>query len=288
MITETVGSADLMMRVKRVSEAAMRSGKLKSIRTELTRHREQGVDFQIRILTNIGDKEEAGRRLSQAGSTNANPFLPYDRDLYVGELTENRLILLNKYNVIDHHLLIVSGDYEDQRLPLGEEDFVALSLLMAKFPSLGFYNGGKEAGASQMHRHLQVVPLQKEGVGRELPLDLCVSNGIDIDYKYRIVSGIAGDPYTRAAALLGFYQRAIREFGLVCSEKAELLPYNLLVWQDRALLVPRRTESVAGISVNSLGYAGTFLVRNQQQRQALIRRGLLNSLAEAGVPTSWS
>ncbi|NIO40609.1 MAG: phosphorylase, partial [Burkholderiales bacterium] len=37
-----------------------------------------------------------------------NPFLPYGKDLFVSDISETHLALLNKFNVIDYHLLIVT------------------------------------------------------------------------------------------------------------------------------------------------------------------------------------
>ena len=34
-----------------------------------------------------------------------------------------------------------------------------MNAILAEFDGLGFYNGGETAGASQPHKHLQIVPL---------------------------------------------------------------------------------------------------------------------------------
>ena len=45
----------------------------------------------------------------KAGEFSAvNPFLPYDPDLVVADISDTHVALLNKFNVIDHHLLIVT------------------------------------------------------------------------------------------------------------------------------------------------------------------------------------
>src|SRR5207237_2327023 len=62
-------------------------------------------------------------------------------------------------SVLREHLLIVTKQYEDQRTLLTERDFEALAIAMRDAEVLGFYNGGQEAGASQTHKHLQVVTL---------------------------------------------------------------------------------------------------------------------------------
>jgi ATP adenylyltransferase len=42
-------------------------------------------------------------------------------------------------------------------------------------------------------------------------------------------------------------------------------PYNLLVTREWMFLVPRSTECFGDISVNALGFAGGFLVRDEEQ-----------------------
>ena len=67
--------------------------------------------------------------------------------------------LLNKYNVVPHHLLIITRHFESQESALTQADFQALWTCLAEYDSLGFYNSGESAGASQPHKHLQTVPL---------------------------------------------------------------------------------------------------------------------------------
>ena len=68
------------------------------------------------------------------------------------------VVVLNKFPVIDRHLLLVTRQFEDQHTPLSHADFDALAAVIAVHGGLGFYNGGRTAGASQAHKHLQWVP----------------------------------------------------------------------------------------------------------------------------------
>ena len=80
------------------------------------------------------------------------------------------MAILNKFNVVDHHLLIVAREFEDQRALLALRDFEAWWRCMSEYDSLGFYNGGPEAGASQPHKHLQLVPLPLAPQGPPVPI----------------------------------------------------------------------------------------------------------------------
>ena len=51
-------------------------------------------------------REARERARQQQGKTApANPFLPYEEDLYVCDLSPTHVCLLNKFNVVDHHFL---------------------------------------------------------------------------------------------------------------------------------------------------------------------------------------
>ena len=87
---------------------ATASGALQPLSTRSLTVPDDGIDFIVRILSNI-------RRKASAGSP-ANPFLPYDPDLFVKDVSATHVCLLNKFNVLSRHLLIVTRDFEDQRV----------------------------------------------------------------------------------------------------------------------------------------------------------------------------
>jgi ATP adenylyltransferase len=60
--------------------------------------------------------------------------------------------------------------------------------------------------------------------------------------------------------------------------------YNLLATRQWMLLVPRSQESVESIQVNSLGFAGALLVRNEQQMQTLKALSPFTLLSRVGIP----
>ncbi|MEO0808078.1 MAG: phosphorylase, partial [Cyanobacteria bacterium J06643_4] len=59
-------------------------------------------------------------------------------------------------------------------------------------------------------------------------------------------------------------------------------PYNLLCTRQWMMIVPRSQEKFAGISVNSLGFAGSLLVKNQQTLEALKAIGPVTLLEHVG------
>jgi len=54
-----------------------------------------------------------------------NPFLPYEQELWVEHLSDSHTLLLNKFNVVPHHVLVVTRQYESQQDPLNSKDLAA-------------------------------------------------------------------------------------------------------------------------------------------------------------------
>ena len=47
--------------------------------------------------------------------TSGNPFLPYDPALLVAPISPTHVALLNRFNVVDDHFLIVTRSFEESR-----------------------------------------------------------------------------------------------------------------------------------------------------------------------------
>ena len=55
-------------------------------------------------------------------------------------------------------MLLVTRQYEEQTGALDEVDFDAFATCLSDIDGLAFYNSGPVSGASQPHRHMQLVP----------------------------------------------------------------------------------------------------------------------------------
>ena len=133
------------------TEEARRCGAIQSIPTATETIEQGGVLFIIRVVAALAKKAEAATTHSpsahsQAAQPPVNPFLPYDPGLFVADLSPTHVSLLNKFNVVDHHLLIVTRSFEEQELLLTEQDCLALLACLAEIDGLGFYNAGPVAG----------------------------------------------------------------------------------------------------------------------------------------------
>ncbi len=272
---------------------ALACGAVQPIETEQIAIEDGGMRFVVRKVSSLARKELARRA---GGPAPANPFLPPEPELLVGEISDTHRALLNKFNVIERHLLIVTRRFEHQECLLNLDDFTALAACMAQIDGLGFYNGGTEAGASQPHKHLQLVPLPLADDGPAVPVEalfpgdargIAVLQGLTFDHAWApLPPGLFDSADTAGAALHDLYRRLLERVRLgavrVGDEERQSAPYNLLLTRRWMLLVPRSREHYQGISVNALGFAGSLFVKDDAQLAAIRRAGPMAVLRGVG------
>lgn len=289
-------SGTLWPAVVRQTQHALACGALHPIQTVRTTIEDGGVRFLIRQVSSLERKDEDARqrKTDPASRRAVNPFLPYEPDLFVADISDTHLVLLNKFNVIDHHLLVVTRRFELQENLLDLADFRALFDCMTQFESLGFYNGGPAAGASQPHKHLQIVPLPLDESASHLPIEpllaaassdgsLCTVPGLSFPHAFASLDAkLADNPQQLADRALHTYQHLLDAAGLhaveVNGQARQSAPYNLLVTTRWMMLVPRCVERTEGIAVNALGFAGSLFVRNDMQMQTIRKFGPMKVL----------
>ncbi len=298
----TLEPGTLWPKIKESSDRAIACGALHSIPTESEFVEEKGIRFLVRTLSNLDRKEEDKKKQEQKSATSGkefNPFLPYDKDLFVADISETHVCLLNKFNVVDYHLLLVTREFEEQEMLLNLQDFEAMWAVLKEFDGLAFYNGGKLAGASQRHKHLQLVPLPLVASGLKVPVEGAIASAVfegaigtvpSFPFRHALVRlGLQGKSVIEVSqATLEGYYTLLRAVGLlegnVESASKQSGAYNLLATREWMLIIPRSRESFESIPVNSLGFAGTLFVRNEQQLKLLKECGpmtVLRNVAEA-------
>lgn len=283
------------------TESALVSGALRSIETDHQILQQDGLSFSVRVATNLIRKaEDRHKRLqTQLPGGTFNPFLPPEAELIVTQINDTHLAVLNKFNVMERHLLIVTRAFEHQEQLLTQADFEALWLCQREYPSLGFYNGGEAAGASQQHRHLQLVPLPLYRGQGNYPLEKLYASaprqeGIQrlgaLPFQHawsRLPVRPGEDPSEASEHCLALYQQMLSETGVRAlvgpDGQRRAGPYNLLMTQEWMLLVPRSREFSHGISVNALGYVGSLFVKDQSGLETLRRIGPMRVLQAVSV-----
>lgn len=260
------------------AEAALASGAMHSFECALEYVRDGEVEFVVRIATKFPPGETAAGRGKDAPKMRENPFLDPEPELVVRDLGPRHLALLNKFSVLREHLVIATREYEPQRSPLDERDFAALAMVMKDAEVLAFYNGGNEAGASQPHKHLQVVTLPLSP-RHSIPMDVLLGRGQpQLPFRHAFARLEPGH-VSRPAAMLETYRSLHQQAGLRFPQ-----PYSLLVTHEWMLVVPRSRDRFEGISINSLAFAGSFFVREARQAHAIAAAGPMAVLRSVAMP----
>jgi ATP adenylyltransferase len=215
-----------------------------------------------------------------------NPFLPWDAPLQVEILGSGHVLLLNKYPVQTAHLLVISQDWKPQSGWIDTSDWLAVATVATDTGGLWFFNSGATAGASQPHRHLQLLPRQADEASCPLAERLEAQlAGAEADWAWAYRLSRRSDPQG-GADLPELYGRHCEELGLgrKGADPAPRHAYNLL-FDDRWFLTVRRVrEHCAGFSVNALGFAGYLLCTDGSDLDWLSRRGAWSLLESVAAP----
>lgn len=284
----------LWQRTIEQTQHALSCGALLSIPTSQTFIEQAGVQFLVRIVTNLIRKEASDLKQKQdeiAAGKPIDPFLPYDRDLFVVDISETHVCLLNKFNVVENHLLIITRAFEEQEALLTLSDFTAMWACLSEVDGLAFYNAGAVAGASQRHKHLQLVPFPFVKQVDRLPIDPLIhavnSSDITVIPEFSFIHAFKKlDQIHTPEQLLTCYFDLLETVGIDSNQTLQTAPYNFLATREWMMIVPRSQAEYGEIAVNSLAFAGALLVRNTEQLDTLKQLRPLNFLKNVAIARS--
>lgn len=242
------------------SEHSLRSGALVPLQTTLSPLAgEDGTVFELRHLNGATPKH-----LRPAGPK-PNPFRPWDPRLEVETIGSDHVLILNKFPVQIGHMLLITSGWEPQSGWLTPDDWDALSFVDSDTTGLWFFNSGPLAGASQPHRHLQLLPRPADQAvcPREqwfrITAESSSNGGDDPLHRWARVAPMNGLSDHRN--LCETYLSLCQQLGLgspQCDD-SPLAAYNILLCRHWMAVIRRGVEGVAGFSVNALGFAGCLL-----------------------------
>lgn len=97
-------------------------------------------------------------------SGNGGPFLNPDPDFVVATIGHHHVLELNMYSMFRPMFVLHTREFAPQTDDLDVDDVSAARNVMASLqggsgPQMMLYNCGVDAGASQGHKHMQIVPL---------------------------------------------------------------------------------------------------------------------------------
>ena len=238
----------------------------------------------------------------------AGPFIAGAHVCDLGEKNEYRLIL-NKFPVLPHHVLIISSEWVQQTNLLTKSDLditwkVFQSLLLNKENknTLIFMNSGISSGATQMHRHLHLIP----NCGDVLLLNDIVyslTGNKDEENKqnddsvktfdgYSFLHGIKLlDDHVNGDILNKYYKEIVESIKnrMNMNDKIDndyltedRFSYNLLITKDIMIIIARKDGSYQGkldddsilkFAINALPFAGLIFCNSHNHKKSFDKVG---------------
>jgi ATP adenylyltransferase len=281
---------DLKAAIARAEAHALAAGSLLPLVTEQRTIEDAGLVFSVEWLSTLAMKDLAGKVPRAGDRSSTNPFLPFEQDLFVADLSDSHVAILNKFQSFAGHLVMITRTFVEQGAPLTRADLEACALMLAQSPGLVFFNSGSAAGASQRHRHLQFIPDYRSPLASAIqaprtPWTAARSPVLPFAHRlYGIAAGAFDDLPAATGRLLGAVEDAYATLGP--GEGDDLAAYNLLITRDWLMVVPRRAEMAAGVSLSALGFAGLIGLRSPDQFDAVQAFGPMAMLVEAAGPAA--
>lgn len=279
----------------------------------------------VRIACSLAKKPPTSHHTPNQVPT--DPFEnPSSQKLFGGPITASHSFIFNKFNLVDDHMVVVTNEFESQYDPLSLKDMEAIWKCLVDLGGMGFFNGGRLAGASQPHKHLQFLPTPLvPGSQYALPIESvlldpkALASGIQKAIDIPSCAGCADSSQSFGVKLfthpsLPFFNL----FGVIseeiaCSEAPGILLqtyremlrlskphyeknaveephcFNLLILKKWILFVPRSKECLRDttISINSMGFAGTLFVKSTEHFEVVKQVGPMGVLQALTLPSSY-
>ncbi|KAG3120692.1 hypothetical protein PI124_g1386 [Phytophthora idaei] len=280
-----------------VTQRATQSQALKKLTAgyELLPASEHGIRYILWAADTTHNKPKPADSKDARPKDFRNPFAKesLEQDLFVTQLHDTHNLVLNKFNVVDEHVVLPTIEFAPQEQPLDAADFRAMWTAMRGLEAFAFFNCGFESGASQPHKHMQLMtyPSMKAITGLDMPPLLHfidqklrgypTTETVQLPelpfchFLHRIDLADNVDSEKAAADIVAIYNKVLQQMNsteyprpAATSSTPPSLPvaYNLLLTSSFLFLIPRKAQSFSGIEVNSIGFIGSFFVRNNEQR----------------------
>lgn len=226
-------------------------------------------------------------------------------------------IILNKYCAVKNQILLTSILPRSQSETLDACELASVYRTLKALPRnhLAFYNCGKDGGASQPHKHVQIAPLELDVFQDLFPNKVISRSGRDFHWVFSglnivdilVVSQDASKqsaliqhpdvPYAHfivrtAGECTGEYLQSLFNTLLSATKSAlgsqldDAQPtpaYNFLMTSDWMMMIPRTNAACNGVGVNAVGMLGILWLESDGQLQALNNIGFDDALVYVGL-----
>ena len=206
-----------------------------------------------------------------------NPFCPWEKILEIANIGENHQLILNKYPVQKGHILLITNTWKPQNGWLDINDWIAIQKVNKDTSGLWFFNSCPMAGASQPHRHIQLLRRAKNDVScprEKWFLELKFSG--DTNNKLKKSTVVSEFNFLESSSnIYNLYLKLSYKLGLgdPIKNKKPKKPYNMLITNKWIAMIQRKRDYINGISINGLGFAGYLLVTEKSNINYLKKFG---------------
>ncbi|KAL5336170.1 ATP adenylyltransferase-domain-containing protein [Aspergillus crustosus] len=209
-----------------------------------------------------------------------------DPSVIIATIHETHLLVINKFSMFRPQLLLLTSDsYRRQHEPLGLEDFAAACTVLGALDWKPFviFNGGRAAGASRQHKHLQVLPRPP----KLFPDSQDARKAVPYRYCLRYLHGIELQRPEGYAKLSGVYTELLAEAKESLGDNIPddgYVPHNVALTREWIIVIPRRNVEVEGVTANTAGMLGSVWLTSEEQMSEWKEVGPKKILAGLGVP----
>ncbi|CAK7913119.1 diadenosine 5',5'''-P1,P4-tetraphosphate phosphorylase 2 [[Candida] anglica] len=260
------------------------------------------VDFQLTILQSLQHRP--------TGTVDKNPFENPEPELTVVEKygpDDEFRIVFNKFPVVPRHFMIVTREFKSQNTPLSLNELVGAYTLLARLRKddsdhdwMAFYNCGPESGASQPHKHIQFMTIPDSFApfasqladtteaflpnDKEEPLV-----NADIPFAHFVArlpdssEDLLSDPEDLTMYFVSLLQRVLT---VLKENEASHVSYNFIMTTKYMMLVPRSHAKYEDLGINSCGYAGLILCKNEELHSLVTKVSPVAILDACGFPNT--
>ncbi|CAM9456653.1 unnamed protein product [Phaeothamnion confervicola] len=161
----SVDGAELWRRIAETTAQAAAAGLLHPIATTFEIAEDGGVPFILSLVDASSAASKDGKATYGTAAPAGPDYDPFGRGrrdprMVAAEAPPDHVLVLNKFPTMSGHVLLVTDGFQPQWAALTLSDFRAWFRLVEALPAVGFFNSAAEAGASQKHKHMQLIPME--------------------------------------------------------------------------------------------------------------------------------
>ncbi|CAG8981592.1 hypothetical protein HYALB_00009471 [Hymenoscyphus albidus] len=206
-------------------------------------------------------------------------FADDDPDFFLEHVGPSHTLILNKFCVVRPQYVLHTTAFEPQYDKLSVADFKAAWSVLSRLESehIVIFNCGVDAGASQGHKHLQIVPAREEfnlfpdvlGIDHES----CTVPGIPFRHAVQRLPSP-----TSTADVVEMYKQLIEIAGV-----KETPAHNVILTPDWLLVIPRSHARDGKLAASAASMVGMVWVTEESEFQEWLDQGPMEVLCRFGV-----